>query len=62
MTTLTNFQIYDLLNRPCPLWLVKIDLSGADVTSANLEEVILTGVIMLAGARYKPAPAKSGAG
>ncbi len=41
---MTTFQIYDLLNRPRPLWLVKIDLSGADLTNSNLFDANLTGV------------------
>ena len=41
MTYLTAYQIYDLLNRPHPLWLVKIDFSdatlwGADLSRSNL--------------------------
>ena len=42
MSTLTNFQIYDLVNRPRPLWLVKIDLSDAALYWVNLSECNLS--------------------
>ena len=36
MTQLTPYQIYDLLNRARPLWLVKIDLSDASLWLVDL--------------------------
>ena len=36
MPDLTLDQIYDLLNRPGPLWLVGVNLSGANLSAANL--------------------------
>ena len=36
MTQLTPYQIYDLLNRQRPLWLVKIDLSDASLWLVDL--------------------------
>ena len=51
MAELTRWQIVDLLNRPGILWLVGIDLSGlnlsrADLTGADLEGANLTGTIL----------------
>jgi len=43
MTEITQFQIYELLNRPGPLWLRNIDLSGADLSKANLHGANLGG-------------------
>lgn len=34
---LTQYQLYDLMNRPGPLWLAKIDLSEANLEFANLK-------------------------
>ncbi len=34
---LTQYQLYDLINRPGPLWLAKIDLSEANLEFANLK-------------------------
>jgi len=42
MSNLTNYQIYDLLNRPKPLWLVKINLSQAVLWMADLSECNLS--------------------
>jgi hypothetical protein len=44
----TKYELYDLLNRPGPLWLVNADLSGADlrgaiINEANLSEANLSG-------------------
>jgi hypothetical protein len=36
VSELTRYQICDLLNRPGPLWLVRLDLSNADLHKANL--------------------------
>ncbi len=36
MADLTPDQIFDLLNRPGPLWLVGANLSGANLSAANL--------------------------
>jgi uncharacterized protein YjbI with pentapeptide repeats len=36
MTELTQYQIYDLLNRPGPLWLFGIDLAKASLSGADL--------------------------
>ena len=41
MAELTPSQIYDLLNRPRPLWLAGCDLSGAYLKGANLSEADL---------------------
>ena len=38
MSNLTNYQIYDLLNRARPLWLVKINLSETNLWMADLSE------------------------
>lgn len=51
MAELTTYQIYDLLNRPGPLWLAGVDLSGvnlwfADLRGANLREADLKGVAL----------------
>ena len=48
MTELTAWQLYDLLNRPRPLWLAGCDLSGAylkgaNLSGADLQECNLTG-------------------
>ena len=42
MSSLTNYQLYDLLNRPKPLWLVKIDLSEISLWMADLSECNLS--------------------
>jgi len=36
MSTLTHYQILDLLNRPRPLWLVKVDFSDLTLISVDL--------------------------
>lgn len=41
MSELTKYQIYDLLNRPGPLWLVGIDLSATDLHNADLSGAIM---------------------
>ncbi len=38
----TKYELYDLLNRPGPLWLVGADLSEAYLKSVNLEGANLT--------------------
>ncbi len=38
----TRWHIYDLLNRPKPLWLVGIDLEGEDLRHADLSHVDLS--------------------
>ena len=40
---LSMYELYDLLNRPGPLWLVGIDLSEANLNKANLMGVNLVG-------------------
>ncbi|MCK4976219.1 MAG: pentapeptide repeat-containing protein, partial [Anaerolineales bacterium] len=42
MSNFTKFQIYDLLNRPRPLWLVKVDLSETNLWMADLSECNLS--------------------
>ena len=36
MSELTRNEIFDLLNRPGPLWLSSVDLSGANLSEADL--------------------------
>ena len=45
MAELTQYQIYELINRPGPLWLRNIDLSGVDLSKANLRGANLRGAI-----------------
>lgn len=42
----TKYELYDLLNRPGPLWLAGADLRGAYLKRANLEGADLTGAIL----------------
>ena len=42
MSEFTKKELYDLLNRQGPLWLVGIDLSEANLVGANLYEANLT--------------------
>lgn len=39
----SKYELYDLLNRPGPLWLAFADLSGANLNRANLKGADLTG-------------------
>ena len=46
MSTLTSYELYDLVNRPHPLWLVRVDLSNAplywiDLSGCNLSMATL---------------------
>ena len=43
MAELTKYQIYELLNRPGPLWLRNIDLSEIDLSKADLRGANLGG-------------------
>jgi hypothetical protein len=40
---LTNYQVYDLLNRSGPLWLAGVDLSGVNLWFAELQGANLRG-------------------
>jgi len=42
MSTLTSYQIYDLVNRPHAVWLVRIDLSNASLFWVDLSGCNLT--------------------
>ena len=46
MAELTRWQVLDLLNRKGPLWLTGVDLSGLNLSRANLEgaDLVLTYV------------------
>jgi len=61
MTQFSIYQLFDLLNRPGPLWLVEANLSGVNLNGGNLEnanladanlrnallfDALLTGAIM----------------
>jgi hypothetical protein len=43
----TKYELYDLLNRPGPLWLVWADLSRANLTGANLIGADLRGAFLI---------------
>lgn len=43
MAELTTYQIYDLLNRPGPLWLAGVDLSGVNLWFVDLQGANLRG-------------------
>ena len=39
--TLSDYQVYDLLNRPGPLWRTGLDLGGLDLRRVNLSKADL---------------------
>ncbi len=46
MTEMTNYQLFDLINRPSPLWLVKANFEGADLRNAILYDANMKNVTM----------------
>ena len=46
MTQFLKHQLYDLLTRPGPLWLVEANLSGLNLSGVNLEDANLTDAHM----------------
>lgn len=53
MTDLTRYQIANLMNRPGLLWLVGLDLSGANLTGVNLSGANVTGTLMPDGKKHE---------
>jgi hypothetical protein len=48
MTDFTQYQIYELLNRPGPLWLRNIDLRGADLSKVIVLALCGYGILTFA--------------